>query len=170
MERLNKIFVANSKLHAAELNELVDKINELVEQKQIKLKPGKNVILDPEGNISVDSINELLVAVDWNEIDNPAAVLGSSLGRLIKQELTNLNGRLTQLQTTVETMETDKHRVINMDVASTVWEVEHDMNKVPSVTVIDSVGREIVGDIQYVDMNHLIITFESSFSGKVILN
>lgn len=48
--------------------------------------------------------------------------------------------------------------------------VAHNLAKRPSVTVIDSAGDEVEGDINYVDMNNLIITFSAPFSGVVILN
>ena len=54
--------------------------------------------------------------------------------------------------------------------ASTEWVVNHDLNKFPSVTVIDSAGSIVVGNVQYVNNTQIIITFCAPFSGQAILN
>ena len=51
-----------------------------------------------------------------------------------------------------------------------VWEVQHNLKKFPSVTVIDTGGNVMVGSITYLDDNNLIITFSHEFSGVVYLN
>jgi hypothetical protein len=55
-------------------------------------------------------------------------------------------------------------------IASSIWNVTHGLNKHPSVTVIDSAGTVVIGDIQYIDANNLILTFTGAFSGKAYLN
>jgi len=54
--------------------------------------------------------------------------------------------------------------------AASVWNVEHGLNKYPSVSVVDSAGTHVVGDLEYVDSNNLTITFASAFSGKAYIN
>lgn len=48
--------------------------------------------------------------------------------------------------------------------------VNHNLNKYPSVTVIDSADNEVEGDTHYVDLNTVELTFIGSFSGKATLN
>lgn len=56
-------------------------------------------------------------------------------------------------------------------IASTnIWEIEHNLGKLPSVSVMDSAGTVVMGDVLYVDENRVKITFSSAFSGKAILN
>ena len=50
------------------------------------------------------------------------------------------------------------------------WTVNHDLNKFPSVTVVDSAGTQVIGDIQHIDNDNLTITFINQFSGKAYLN
>ena len=50
------------------------------------------------------------------------------------------------------------------------WEIEHNLGKFPSVTVIDSAGSVVVGDVFYVDENNIRVKFSSGFSGKALLN
>lgn len=60
--------------------------------------------------------------------------------------------------------------VHNQMTASNLWEIEHNLQKRPSVTVIDSGESVVMGDITYVSDNKLIIIFSAPFSGKAYLN
>lgn len=53
---------------------------------------------------------------------------------------------------------------------SVTWSVNHNLNKFPSVTVVDSAGTQVIGDVHYSDKNNLTITFINQFSGKAHLN
>lgn len=64
----------------------------------------------------------------------------------------------------------DKHYVHNQGAANTVWSVNHSLNKYPSVMVVDSAGTVVVGQIDYVDLNNLTITFNAAFSGDAYIN
>ena len=55
-------------------------------------------------------------------------------------------------------------------VAANIWEINHNMGKFPSVTVVDSAGSVVIGAVEYIDINNLKITFNSSFGGKAYLN
>ena len=50
------------------------------------------------------------------------------------------------------------------------WDINHNLDKYPSVTVVDSAGTQVYGDVNYVDRNHLTITFTSEFGGRAYLN
>ena len=50
------------------------------------------------------------------------------------------------------------------------WNVVHNLNKFPSVNIVDSGGSVVLGEIQYIDENQITITFTSGFSGKAYLN
>ena len=54
--------------------------------------------------------------------------------------------------------------------ATSVWEIQHNMKKYPSVTIIDSANNEVMGAIEYIDNNNLRITFNGAFGGKAYLN
>ena len=54
--------------------------------------------------------------------------------------------------------------------AESVWTIVHNLNRFPSVTVVDSAGSVAVGDVQYTTVNSLTITFSAAFSGKAYLN
>lgn len=54
--------------------------------------------------------------------------------------------------------------------ASDVWMIEHNMGRYPSVTVVDSAGSAVFGDVTYANENQLTVTFSVAFSGKAYLN
>lgn len=54
-------------------------------------------------------------------------------------------------------------------VPSDAWTVQHNLGRFPSVTVVDSAGTTVMGDVQYLDENNISIGFSSPFTGKVYL-
>ena len=60
--------------------------------------------------------------------------------------------------------------VHNQNVPASFWDITHNLASYPSVSVIDSTGGLVVGDISYVSNNRLTITFSGSFSGQAYLN
>lgn len=64
----------------------------------------------------------------------------------------------------------DKTYIHNQVVASASWLVQHNLNKYPSVSIVDSGDNVVIGDVQYIDLNNILITFTSTFSGKAYFN
>jgi hypothetical protein len=64
----------------------------------------------------------------------------------------------------------DKNYVHTQGVAAAVWNINHGLNKKPSVTVVDSGGTEVEGDILHIDNNNVTITFSAAFSGEAYFN
>lgn len=60
--------------------------------------------------------------------------------------------------------------VYNQPVPSSSWRIQHDMSKYPSVTIVDSSHRTVVGSVEYEDDMILTVKFENMFSGKAYLN
>lgn len=76
--------------------------------------------------------------------------------------ITGLEERLNQIS--------DKNYVHTQRSASDIWIIGHDLNKYPSVAVVDSAGSIVIGDILYNDVNNITIKFKGAFSGKAYLN
>lgn len=68
------------------------------------------------------------------------------------------------------TVTSDKTYTHYQTEASATWKIVHNLNKFPSVTIVDSANTTVMGATQYVDSNQLIVNFEGAFSGKAILN
>ena len=54
--------------------------------------------------------------------------------------------------------------------ASATWTITHNLGRHPSVTVVDSDEKTVVGDIEYISDNVIQISFSGGFSGKAHLN
>lgn len=64
----------------------------------------------------------------------------------------------------------DKNFVFEQKTASQTWIINHNLAKFPSVSVVDSGGTVVIGDIEYIDMNNLVATFVAKFAGTAYLN
>ena len=53
---------------------------------------------------------------------------------------------------------------------STVWEVTHGLGKHPSVTVVDSGGTVVIGEVDYTSADSVRLTFSAQFSGTAYFN
>ena len=60
--------------------------------------------------------------------------------------------------------------VHNQGEASDTWIVHHNLDKYPSVTVVDSSGSQVIASVEYNDSNSLTIRMSASFKGKAFLN
>ena len=60
--------------------------------------------------------------------------------------------------------------IYTQNQASARWEIHHDLDKWPSVTIVDTAKTVIVGEVQYIDRNYIICTFSHPFSGTAYLN
>ncbi len=54
--------------------------------------------------------------------------------------------------------------------ASNTWTINHNLEKYPSVMVVDSAGSVVIGDVNYQTINQIIVYFSGTFSGKAYLN
>lgn len=54
--------------------------------------------------------------------------------------------------------------------AEAEWTIVHNLGKFPSVTVVDSAGSAVVGDVDYINKDTVKLTFSGAFSGYAYLN
>lgn len=64
----------------------------------------------------------------------------------------------------------DLHYTHDQMIASASWTVNHNLAKYPAVTVVDSAGSVVEGDVQHITANQTILTFSSAFAGKAYFN
>lgn len=64
----------------------------------------------------------------------------------------------------------DKNYVFTQGVPSATWVITHNLNKYPSVSVVDTGKTTVFGDVTYNSINELTITFSASFAGQAFLN
>ena len=90
--------------------------------------------------------------------------------RIINKGKGSLDGLTSQDLFKVGRETTDAFFPFAQNLPSDTWAVVHTLNKFPSVSVVDTSGNVVVGDIRYIDNFNLIITFSAPFAGKAYLN
>lgn len=81
-------------------------------------------------------------------------------------KLYQLNGQLY-----FEDKLVDRSTTHEQSVPELIWTINHNLNKFPSVTIVDSSNRVVEGgQIAYLSLNSLTIEFGASFSGKAYIN
>jgi hypothetical protein len=55
-------------------------------------------------------------------------------------------------------------------VSSATWTITHNLGYRPAVSVVDSGGNHVVGDVNYISTNSLTISFSSPFGGSAYLS
>lgn len=100
----------------------------------------------------------------WDVYDAEAgAVLSATLGYELKEAIEDIEQEITNVSA-------DKNYVHVQGTAATDWYIAHNLGKYPSVTIIDSANSMVIGEVEYVDMNNVILHFSAEFSGRATLN
>lgn len=60
--------------------------------------------------------------------------------------------------------------VHDQSVPSASWNIVHNMSGFPNVTIVDSSGAQVEGEVLYIDNNTIEVTFAGGFSGKAYLS
>jgi hypothetical protein len=119
---------------------------------------GTHTCCDPPrgGNAGVPVNIKARKTVDYEELKNLPSINGETLVG---------DKSFAQLG-----IDSDKTFVYTQATAAQEWTVVHNLQKYPAVTVVDSAGSVVVGDIDYITENEVKITFMFPFSGKVYCN
>jgi len=57
------------------------------------------------------------------------------------------------------------------DVSSASWIITHNLGYFPGgVSIVDSAGSKVYGDVSYVSENQIMINFSSAFGGKAYIS
>ena len=64
----------------------------------------------------------------------------------------------------------DKSDVWTQSSAASVWVITHALGKFPSVTVVDSAGTLVEGDVEYNSITQITLSFGAAFAGLAYLN
>jgi hypothetical protein len=60
--------------------------------------------------------------------------------------------------------------VFTQNSPATTWIINHGLDFIPSITVVDSAGSVVEGDYSYPNGNTIIATFSGAFAGKAYLS
>lgn len=98
----------------------------------------------------------------WNDLpymSETVATWGSIIGTITDQA--------DLIQYIMHATDTYTHE---QGVAAATWTITHNLNKHPSVTVVDSAGTVVSGGVTYIDNNTIELTFNAAFKGTAYLN
>ena len=124
---------------------------------------GNNILISEQNNISLFGH----FTIDSYTLNNNVATLN----------LTSLFGN--------GTLDLDKHYdfavftlssqgaptfVFTQGIPATTWNIQHNLGKFPSVSVINNNNVIINGEVTYIDNNNVQLNFSAGFSGKAYLN
>ena len=70
----------------------------------------------------------------------------------------------------VSSISGDKNYEHDQSSPSSTWVINHNLNKRPSVTVVDSASTEIICDVVYNSTNQVTLSFDAPTSGKAYIN
>lgn len=77
---------------------------------------------------------------------------------------------VTQVTQGLSGVGNDKSYVHTQSLASIQWTVNHNLGKYPSVTIVDSAGDEVEGNVNHIGLNQLVISFSAAFGGRAFIN
>lgn len=134
----------------------LENTNEVLEV-EVNDDPYEIDVIEEEGEeVAVEENSERVYFKDYNILDNKPSLNHVTLeGDKSLGDLGIVN---------------DKNYIHLQNTASNTWTINHNLNKYPAITVVDSAGNEVVGDIEYIDANNLRIIFRGAFKGKATLN
>jgi len=139
----------------------------------------------PNGTASINYLSRLIgkniILGDRNNLDGYGVFQFDSLtqedGSVYSMSLTYVSGsgvikalHYYGIQIDVDAIEGDKNFVFTQGVASATWNIQHNLNKFPSVSVVNINNILMYGETTYVDANNLTINFSAGFSGKAYIN
>lgn len=121
----------------------------------------------------IDSFLDLDLQID-SELQNMSHI-DSFLGNVIaiaKQYVGIENDLIDVVVDNInETIEAkSKTYVFEQAIPASTWIITHNLNKYPSITVIDSAGDQVFANANYVNANQIILEFSAEFGGTAYLN
>jgi hypothetical protein len=58
----------------------------------------------------------------------------------------------------------------DQSTASAIWSITHNLGYKPNVSIVDSAGSQVEGDVVYLDLNSLEVHFAFAFGGWAYLS
>ena len=81
-----------------------------------------------------------------------------------------IEGISDNIAITPHTLRLVTNYVHEQGVASDTWVINHNLNKYPSVTIVDTAGTQFQGCVEYINKNNCIVYINGATKGKAYLN
>lgn len=127
------------------------------------------------GTVTVTGSPNLTTTTPIADVDT-GCVFSTSDTEVVNEMLTtDANGNFKFVPSTAfisaaATSASDKNYIHTQNSSSQVWTVTHNLGKNASVTVVDSAGTVVIGQVDYNSVNQVTLTFKATFSGKAYFN
>lgn len=119
---------------------------------------------DPVIDVDLDDGNNIDVPCDTNIV-----VRGSDNYEDLHNK-PSINGVELVGAITSRDLGIDQTFVYEQNTLSDEWTIDHNLGRFPSVSVIDSAGTVVVGDVRYLNENTIVCSFNAPFIGTAYLN
>lgn len=149
-----------------------------------KNQPNGYAGLDDTGKVPKEILPTM--AATWEELQNKPLVFPPAPHTHTREELAETisiedlanttvteldDGQILQYNQTTEQWENTPATYTHVQIAPCdVWMINHNLNRYPSVTVVDSAGTVVVGDIKYISTSSVKVSFSGGFAGRAYLN
>ena len=128
-------------------------------------------VINPTKGV-LDSNKDMLLLSDHNpKTPNDAQQTYEIIGH--KVDIINNTGNTVNYPSTsavVEYVSKYNYYRFTQSTGSTIWNVNHNLNKYPNVVTRNENGKIVIGDVQYIDENNLVVIFNSPNSGVAEIN
>lgn len=142
----------------------------------IKLTPEKVSQLENDLNFQTETqVNEAIQAesdVINARIDTEVNTLNERIDDIQEGAITEIigEGNISATQSGNTVTITSETYVFVQGIPSDTWVINHNLNKYPTVDLVDSSGRVFKSEVDYTDTNSLVVYINGSLSGKAYLN
>lgn len=121
-------------------------------------------------NIIHDHVPEILELLGYEKFINKQNDLNPDGTGTKYPTVDAVNQAIDDIRDDINNVTGDKNYIHNQNFPDSTWEIYHHLNKKPSVTVTDSAGTVVEGQIIINDGIKVVITFNAPFTGIAILN
>ncbi len=116
-----------------------------------------------------------------NDLTAAVTAIESTLGSTPAGSYPSIKAALIAVQTTLATLQTEIDNItavpgppntfyrFTQAVPASLWDITHSLGRKAAVTVTDSAGTPVEGEVEYVSNDRLTITFSSPFAGEATL-
>ena len=137
-------------------------------------------LLSSDPVTGLPSVNNKIKIYDRNSLDSFGIFTFTALtlveGSIYEATLSHITstggtqqGKIYGMEVAVE-QDVPETLIFPIPTPQLVWEINHNLNRFPSVSVVNTNDILMYGDITYIDSNNIKITFSAGFSGKAYLN
>lgn len=163
----------------------------LIDRGKVKLSESQQIQsfeceVDPKDYISVWNLGDIITTMNKKlklRVDNRISEIkeiyessGFKVEPIFGNPIPTLGEKIKQMTDTPGESSSggsgggDRSYTFNQISPKELWKIPHGLGKFPSVTIVDSAGSVVLGEINHIDKNNVELDFTAAFSGIAYLN